>query len=136
MHLMYVDESGGTGYPPPGGSFPATGGPTPWFVRVGVIIHSWKWAAIHERICQFKTSRFLKWDAEIKANHIRAAQGAFRSWSPHDRVHFLNDFLDTIGREMDVSILSVHIDKTKVDTIRRERLANPSVRSLELLLEL
>ena len=37
---------------------------------------------------------------------------------------------------MDISILSVHIDKSKVDTTKRERLANPSVRSLELLLEL
>lgn len=136
MHLMYVDESGDTGYPKAGCGFPATGGPTPWFVRAGVIVHSWKWAGIHERICQFKPSRFLKWDAEIKANHLRAAAGAFKSWSPQDRKHFLNDFLDTIGREMDVSILSVHIDKSKVDLARRDRLTNPSVRSLELLLEL
>jgi len=136
MHLMYVDESGDTGYPDVGQPFPSSGGPTPWYVRVGIILHSWKWAGVHDRICQFKTSRFLKWDAEIKANHLRVGDGAFKTWLPDDRRHFLNDFLDTIGREMDVFILSVHINKTKVDTARRERLVDPSVRSLELLLEL
>ena len=105
MHLMYVDESGDTGFPKPGQGFPLTGGPTPWFVRAGVIIHSWKWAGVHERICQFKTSRFLKWDAEIKANHLRTGQGAFASWRPDDRAHFLHDFLMTISRETDVSII-------------------------------
>jgi hypothetical protein len=136
MHLMYVDESGDNGYPAAGQPFPSTGGPTRWYVRVGVIIHSWQWAGVHDRICQFKTSRFLKWDDEIKANSLRAGKDAFASWRPPDRAHFLNDFLDTIGREMDVSILSIHIDKSKVDTTRRDRLTNPSVRSLELLLEL
>jgi hypothetical protein len=133
---MYVDESGDTGYPKPGFGFPSTGGPTPFFVRVGVIVHSWKWAGIHDRICHFKTSRFLKWDAEIKGHYLRSAKGSFQGWAPADRRNFLNDFLDTIGRELDVSILSVHIDKAKVDTSRRDRLVNPSVRSLELLLEL
>lgn len=134
--MMYVDESGDTGYPKLGQSFPLSGGPTPWYVRAGVVVHSWKWSALHDRICQFKTSRFLKWDDEIKANHLRAGKGAFESWKPADRMQFLNDFLDTIGREMDVSILSVHIDKSKVDLTRRDRLTDPSVRSLELLLEL
>jgi hypothetical protein len=133
---MYVDESGDNGYPAPGLPFPTTGGPTRWFVRAGVIIHSWQWAGVHDRICQFKSSRFLKWDQEIKANSLRTGKEAFASWRPDDRQQFLNDFLDTIGREMEVSILSVRIDKQMIDTSRKERLTNPSVRSFELLLEL
>jgi hypothetical protein len=105
-------------------------------VRSGIVVHSWKWSAIHDLICQFKTSRFLKWDAEIKGNHLRTAKGAFSGWDESARRNFLNDFLDTIGREIDVTILWVRIEKAKVDLTRRDRLTNPSVRSLELLLEL
>ena len=135
MHLMYVDESGDTGYPKSGLSFPNTGGPTPWFIRVGVILHSWKWYGVHSRIMQFKSSRFLKWDAEIKATNLRTGKGAFESWRPEDRAVFLADFLDTIGREIDVTLLVVRIDKSKVDPSQKDRLTNPAVRSLEILLE-
>jgi hypothetical protein len=132
---MYVDESGDNGYPSPGTPFPNTGGPTPYFARAGVIVHSWKWCGVDQRICQFKESRFLKWDSEIKANHIRTGTGAFTGWPPADRKHFLLDLLDTINREMDVSIVCVVIDKTKIDTTQRPRFTRPAVRSLELLLE-
>jgi len=136
MHLMYVDESGDPGYPAVGMPFPPTGGPTPWFVRVGIILHSWKWYGVHSRIEQFKASRFLKWDDEIKATSLRTGSGAFATWRAEDRAVFLADFLDTINKEMDISILVVRIDKSKVDTTRKDRLVNPAVRSLELLLTL
>lgn len=135
MHLMYVDESGDNGYPQPGQEFPTTGGPTPLFVRAGVIVHSWKWAGIEKRISQFKESHFLKWDSEIKANDLRTGKGAFASWKPEDRTHFLHDFLDTIAREMDISIVAITLDKRRIDTSRRPRFTIPGVRSLELLLE-
>jgi|GEM_PF-6566484 len=68
MHLMYVDESGDTGFPKPGALFPDTGGPTRQFVRSGVIVHSWKWQQVDHAISQFKRARNMAWDAEIKAN--------------------------------------------------------------------
>jgi hypothetical protein len=135
LHLMYVDESGDCGYPAPGDAFPVIGGPTRYFVRAGVVLHGWKWMHVHQMVEDFKRSRGLPWDAEIKAAHLRRAMGPFRGWPPQERRQFLLDLLDSIGREMDVSILIVAIDKERVDRDQRERFTNPSVRSLELMLE-
>jgi hypothetical protein len=131
---MYVDESGDPGYPR-SGDFPARGGPTRFFVRAGVVVHGWKWMQVNKMIADFKRSRGLTWDAEIKAKHIRRGKKAFAGWSPSDRKQFLLDLLDSIGREIDVHILVVAIAKDRVDRTRRERFTNPSVRSLEFLLE-
>ena len=135
MHLMYVDESGDCGYPAAGDSFPSTGGPTRYFVRAGVVLHGWKWMQVHQQIADFKDSHGLPWDAEIKATHIRRGKGPFAGWSPGDRRRFLLDLLDSIGREMEVHLLVVAIDKDRVDRGQRDRFTNPAVRSLELLLE-
>lgn len=134
MHLMYVDESGDCGYPE-GSAFPATGGPTRYFVRAGVILHGWKWMQVHQMVADFKQSRGVPWDAEVKATHLRGGKGAFAGWPPRDRRQFLLDLLDSIGREIDIRLLVVAINKERVDRSRRERFTNPSVRSLELLLE-
>ena len=66
MHMMFVDESGDPGYPP-SGNWQGWGG-TRLFVRVGVIIHGWKWKTWHQRLFEFKHNRGLTWDAEIKAD--------------------------------------------------------------------
>lgn len=47
----------------------------------------------------------------------------------------LADLLDTIGKELEVTIIGVVIDKTKVDRFQRKRYSDPSVRSFEFLLE-
>lgn len=135
MHLMYVDESGDTGYPKDNGEFPHSGGPTRHFARSGIILHDKRWQAINDRLSNFKRARHLTWDAEIKATHLRSGKGVFSPWSPADRQVFLNDLLDSVGKELDISIISIAIDKSKIDRSQRERFTNPSVRSLELLLE-
>lgn len=134
MHLMYVDEAGDPGHPKSGDST-SSGGPTRFFLRAGVVLHGWKWMRVNKMIADFKRSRGLAWDTEIKANHIRRGKKAFAGWSPSDRKEFLLDLLESIGREIDVHILVVVIAKEQVDRMQRERFANPSVRSLELLLE-
>jgi len=131
---MYVDESGDPGYPEDGG-FPRQGGPTRYYVRAGVIVHGWKCGHVNQMIVDFKLSRGLTWDQEIKAKHIRRGKMAFAEWSREDRRQFLLDLLDSIGLETDISILTVAIAKERVDRLRRERYTNPTVRSLELLLE-
>lgn len=135
MHLMYVDESGDTGFPAPGAGFPSAGGPTKLFVRAGVIVHGWKWCSVNKRISDFKQSRDLQWNQEIKAHDLRSGGGAFSGWRKEDREVALRDLVDSIGKEIDVSIIGIIIDKTRVDTARKERLSNPAVRSFELLLE-
>lgn len=134
MHLMYVDESGDCGYPRSGG-FPSSGGPTRYFVRAGVVLHGWKWSHVDGVVSRFKQSRGLAWNDEIKATHLRTGKGAFAGRSPSERKEFLLDLLDTIGREIDIHLLVVAIDKTQVDLGQRERFTNPAVRSLELVLE-
>lgn len=52
MHMMFVDESGDTGYPA-SGRWQGWGG-TRVFVRVGVIIHGWKWKAWNQRLLTYR----------------------------------------------------------------------------------
>ncbi len=134
MHLMYVDESGDCGYPADG-LFPAQGGPTRYFVRAGLVVHGWRWLQVHDLITNFKRARGLKWDDEIKATHLRAGKGAFEKWRKPDRQQFLLDLLESVAREIDITLLVVAIAKDRVDRTQRERFTNPAVRSLELLLE-
>jgi hypothetical protein len=133
MHMMFVDESGDKGYPH-NRNWKTFGG-TPIFVRVGAIIHGWKWRAWDERLGEFKKGRGLVWDAEIKASHVRRGEGAFVGWDRAQRDFFLGNLLDLIEGNRDITLLGVVIDKTKVDMTKGERIRRPEIRSMELLLE-
>ena len=133
MHMMFVDESGDKGFPSDG-DWSRWGGST-LFVRIGAIIHGWKWKGWDERLKKLKKKRGLPWDAEIKASNIRRAQGPFTGWDRSRRNMFLNDLLDLIGGDPDITLIAVVIDKTKVDTSQKERVVRPDIRSMELLLE-
>ncbi|TWT45824.1 hypothetical protein RAS1_22590 [Phycisphaerae bacterium RAS1] len=127
MHIMYVDEAGDPGFDSKSSQR---------YVRVGVIVHGWKWADVDERLTAFKLTRGLQWSDEIRASDIRRGTCAFAGKPPAERDVFLTDLLDTIGREFtSVSALGVCINKLRVDPTRKERLSNPAVRSHELLLE-
>ncbi len=133
MHLMFVDESGDPGYPPDG-NWPAWKGSS-HFVRVGVIIHGWRWKAWHRRLLNFKQTRGLLWDAEIKGSHLRTGKGVFIGWEESRRLLFRSDLAKLIGYSREITLVGVAIDKKKVNTLGRERIMRPEVRSLELLLE-
>jgi hypothetical protein len=133
MHMMFVDESGDPGYPP-NGNWEEWGG-SRQFARVGTVIHGWKWKSWNTRLLQFKHNRGLTWDAEIKASHVRRGRGAFVGWEEDRRRMFLADLVTLIGQNVDISLLGVLIDKTRIDLTQRDRLVRPEVRSLELLLE-
>ncbi len=134
MHLMYVDESGDPGIPLAGSAAPR-GGPTRFFVRAGLVVHDRKWFRVDTMVANFKRTHGLAWDSEIKATELRAGKGSFAGWDPQKREQFLLDLLYAVAREDCLSILAVAIDKTQVDHLHRMRYSNPSVRSLELLLE-
>lgn len=135
MHLMYVDESGDPGYPQPGLPFPPSGGPTRYFARAGVVVHDHRWRKVDSVIAQFKASHHLNWNSEIKATDIRRGNGAFAGWRQEDRQVLVDDLLDTVNRELDITLIVVIIDKSKVDRTAPKRYSDPSVRSLELILE-
>ncbi|MBN2031009.1 DUF3800 domain-containing protein [bacterium] len=133
MHMMFVDESGDPGYPKDkkwidwGGS--------KLYIRVGVIIHGWKWKTWNERLIRFKKQNGLSWNAEVKASHIRKGKKEFSGWDKPRRVLFFDDLLSLIGGNIDITILSVSINKALVDTSKIDRFVKPEIRSFELLLE-
>jgi hypothetical protein len=105
------------------------------FARVGVIIHGWKWKAWNERLMAFKKNRGLTWDVEIKASHIRRGSGGFVGWDQPRRQFFMQNLMELVGMNQDMTLIGVVIDKRLVDTTQALRLVRPQVRSLELLLE-
>lgn len=133
MHMMFVDESGDPGYPKDGNWTLWKG--SKCFARVGVIIHGWRWRAWDQRLRDFKRSRGLTWDSEIKASHIRRGQGVFIGWVESRRTQFFHDLLTIIGGNEDFTLIGVNIDKQSVDISKGDRMVKPQVRSLELLLE-
>lgn len=130
---MFVDESGDPGYPKDG-NWTKFGG-TRSFVRLGLIIHGWKWKAWNQRLINFKKMRGLLWDSEIKASDLRKGAAAFSGWDWHRRALFMKDLSTLIGRNHDFTLIGISIDKTKVDIHQKERFSKPSICSLELLLE-
>jgi len=133
MHLMFVDESGDPGFPADG-DWSKFGG-SKFFVRVGVIIHGWRWKGWHQRMHDFKDNRGLLWSQEIKANHMRQGKGAFAGWDANRRKLFGQDLAKLIGFAKEITLIGIAIDKQKVALPNRDRIARPEVRSLELLLE-
>lgn len=135
MHLMYVDEAGDPGYPEDG-VFREQRGPSERYIRVGAIVHGWKWNSTNSLVSEFKLAHGFKWNDELRATDIRRGKHAFSRWNPDDRILLFSSFLETISRELsDVYLCGVVINKQLVDRSRKERLVNPSRRSLELLLE-
>jgi hypothetical protein len=133
MHMMFVDESGDPGYPENGKWTHWKG--TKVFVRVGLIIHGYKWKAWNERLVNFKRNRGLLWDTEIKTADLRKGRKTFAGWPQKQRELFLNDLSILIGRNADFTLIGIAVDKTKVDTTQNARFVKPQVSSLELLLE-
>jgi len=123
MNMMFVDESGDPGL---------SGMGSKAFVRVGVVIHGWKWKAWNDRLKNFKRARNLRWDDEIKAAHLRKGSGVFAGLMEDARHAFMRDLTRLIGSNPDVSILCVAIDKSLMKTGTK---ANPDVMSLEILLK-
>jgi hypothetical protein len=133
MHMMFVDESGDPGYPADGDWTRWRGSKT--YARVGLIVHGWKWKAWNEKLVNFKNTRGLDWDEEIKASHLRRGQGAFVGWDEPRRDLFIKNLSTIIGLNKDFTLIGIAIDKTKVITGGNERIRKPEIRSLELLLE-
>ena len=126
MHIMYVDEAGDPGYDERA---------SPRYVRVGVIVHGFRWRSVDVAVEQFKLKWGLKWSDELKASHIRRGREAFnRPESARDTL--MKSLLDLIGQSEALTMLGVSVNKRLVDTERKERLSNPAVRTHEMLLEM
>ncbi len=133
MHMMFVDESGDPGYPKSAGWTKFGGSKV--FVRLGLIIHGWRWKSWNEKLVNFKRNRGLLWNAEIKASDLRKGRKTFVGWNRPMRDQFISDLSMLIGMNINFTLLGIVIDKTKVDTTQKDRFVRPEVCSLELLLE-
>jgi hypothetical protein len=131
--MMFVDESGDPGYPKSGNW--STFGGSKYYTRLGLIIHGWKWKSWNQKIQSFKHNRGLLWDSEIHSADVWRGSGSFMGWDLQRRLDFVKDLSTLIGRNYDFTLIGICIDKTKVDTLQRDHLVKPQVRSLELLLE-
>jgi len=134
MHIMFVDESGDPGFPKDGNW--AKFGGSKFYVRVGLIIHGWKWNAWNRRLVAFKRNRGLLWNDEIKASHIRNGRGCFSARTEVDRQLFLRDLSTLIGSNPDFSLLCVAVDKGAMTPAASGLRDNPAIISLERLLYL
>lgn len=131
--MMFVDESGDVGFPK-NRNWSKFYGST-HFVRVGAIIHGWKWKAWNRRVLTFKKNNGLKWNDEIRASSIRKGKDAFKGWDLNRRDCFLQDLTQLIGTNLDITLIGVAIDKRRVIRKNARRLWKPEIVSLELLLE-
>src|SRR5258708_4991492 len=136
MNLMYVDESGDPGYRDDGHPYVLGKGPSPYFVRVGVIVNEGHWHRIVRALRQFRLDHHIGRSDEIHATHIFRGDGApWSSWHSTDRKAFLKDYLSFVAGRNDLTLVGVVIDKSKVHSGSQERVRNPKLRSLELLTE-
>jgi hypothetical protein len=112
MYMMYVDESGDTGYPEDNNRAAWKG--STHFARVGVVIHGMNWKACHDQLSSFKMSHGLAGFDEIKASDIRRGKKAFMGWDESRRLQFFSQLMMLVGENEAITLLGVAIDKRPV----------------------
>ncbi|MFH1591527.1 MAG: DUF3800 domain-containing protein [archaeon] len=149
MHLMYVDESGDDGFSRSGYERGQT--PTQFYVRVGLILHDWKWKKFDRDFKDYKQSERIPPREEIHATDIRCGRKkvhdpslmrrrSIRNWfgreypSTEDRVALLQRICEKIS-SLDVTIICIAIDKLKIRTNVHNFQSLPKEKSWEFLIE-
>ena len=111
MYLMYVDESGDTGF---------TNSPSNYFILSGLAVHELRWKDCLTRLYEFRkriASNFnLRIHEEIRAARMMSRPGDLVKIKKHDRLTILRHFINEIAALPEVSIINVVLNKTgKVD---------------------
>ena len=149
MHLVYVDESGDDGFSK-SGSYKFSETPSPFFTRTAVIVHDWKWQSIVNDIKTFRIKHSIPASEEIHATEIlngrsKGYSSSGKRTSPFnfygqqwpnrsDRRNLLLDLCQSIVT-LDLSFVSVVIDKSKIDMSKSNFRKIPKDFSWELLIE-
>ncbi len=147
--MIYVDESGDCGFSA-NNTYTPNATPTRFFIRVGIIIHDWKWTRIDAAIKSFKQRYHVPKAVELHATAIRSGKELFynsngerksrTNWfgatfhRREDRNAILLDFYRQINN-LEITILCVAIDKTKIRTTHVDYKNLPKNRSWEFLIE-
>jgi hypothetical protein len=150
MHIIYVDESGDDGFNT-SGNYPYNQTPTRNFIRVGIIVHDWKWQKIDRAIGDFKYKYHIPKNIELHATEIRNGRKqvydsrtkkrkSVVSWFGQNypnRVERENILIECckLVKTLDLSIIAVVIDKSKIKTTHVNFKTLPKNNSWEYLIE-
>lgn len=150
MNLIYVDESGDDGFSSSGTYSPGQT-PSPYFVRAGLIVHDKKWRSVSNAIGGFKYSKLIPMNVELHATEIASGRHkkhdpvskkrrSIPNWyglsfpNPPDRLTLLENCCQMIST-LDICLVVVAIDKSKIRTTHPNHKDMPKENSWEFLLE-
>jgi len=147
---MYVDESGDDGFLK-SNTYTSGQTPTQFYIRTGLIIHDWKWKNINSTIDNFKFSKRIPKDVELHATEILSGRKraydkktgkrkSIPNWyginypDKNDRYSLLIDVCSMINN-LEVCIISIAIDKSKINQSVQNFEKMPKDKSWEMLIE-
>lgn len=148
MHILYVDESGDDGFSPSDTYLPNKT-PTRYFIRVGLIVHDWKWKRINEAVNEFRYRHKIPQSIELHATEIvngnsrtykKGTKGTTFNWygltfpDKKDRLALLSDACSLVC-SLDTTIIVVAIDKSLIKTTHPDYRKMPKAKSWEMLIE-
>ncbi len=116
MFLMYVDESGDPGVPPPHGNSPTT-----HFFLSGLIVHELDWLAVNLELLRFRhwlKGRYgIYLDDELHTTEMFGRSGSLprslQRLHKHERLAILRHQLDAIAAIHTVRVINVVVDKSR-----------------------
>lgn len=116
MFLMYVDESGDSGIPPPHGKSPTT-----HFFLSGLVVHELDWASANTDLLRFrhwlKSQYGIYLDDELHTTEMFSAQkrlpASLRQLRKYERLAVLRHHLDAIASLHTIRIINVVVDKSR-----------------------
>jgi len=147
---MYVDESGDDGFLSNNSYLPGQT-PTKFYIRTGLVIHDWKWKNINTSINNFKFSKRIPGDIELHATEILSGRKrgydkntgkrkSIPNWyginypERKDRFELLSEICSMVS-QLDISIINIAIDKSKINQNVNNFERMPKEKSWEMLIE-
>ncbi len=114
MFLMYVDESGDSGLPPPRGT-----SPTRYFCLTGLIVHELRWSSTLAELHAFRhwlKSRYRVYlDDELHAADMVGKPSqlpkSLAALKKHERLAIVRHHADCVASLRDISLINVCVDK-------------------------
>ena len=111
MYLMYVDESGDVGL---------INSPTRYFILSGIVVHESKWKDTLTSLVEFRKmlrdTKGLKLREEIHCTELINKPGDLKRIKRNDRVDIIKKCIDWLNTQLDVSVVSVIVDKQERTT--------------------
>ncbi len=119
MFLMYVDESGDVGIPPPHGH-----SPTSFFFLTGLVIHELDWTHTHSELLRFRHWLKHKYgiylEDELHAGELLNKPGSLpksmKNLPKHKRLAIIRHHADAVARLSSTRLINVIVDKSNCTT--------------------